>query len=223
MWCVLLLLISVLTVYSWPRPVIHPKVAYPGKRMFDLLLCFLLLPIAAPLMGIIVLFIWLEDGRPALFVQARTGLHGKRFPMYKFRTMVRNAEALKSQFVHLNQLKPPDFKIPNDPRITRIGKFLRHSSFDELPQIFNVLKGDMSFVGPRPTSFTPDTYEPWQLERLNALPGLTGLWQIHGRSDLQFRERVLLDLEYIKRQSLWLDLQIIYHTIGTVFRGKGAY
>lgn len=211
------------TIMIFSAPDVVPTYAYWGKRTLDLTLCLIALPFIVIVMGIITLLIWIEDEGPALFVQIRTGKDGQRFAMYKFRTMVKNAEALKAQLMHLNQLQPPDFKIPNDPRITKIGRFLRHSSLDELPQIFNILKGDMSLVGPRPTSFTPDTYEPWQLKRLDVLPGLTGLWQIHGRSDLQFRERVLLDLEYIERQSLFLDMQIICQTIGTVFKGKGAY
>ncbi|MDH5244364.1 MAG: sugar transferase, partial [Chloroflexota bacterium] len=136
-------------------------------------------------------------------------------------TMVRNAEELKPSLQHLNILPPPDFKIPNDPRITRVGKFLRKTSLDELPQILNVLRGDMSIVGPRPTSFAASTYALWHSERLEVTPGITGLWQIRGRGTVTFDERLRLDIEYIEQRSLGLDLRIIALTGLAVFRGSG--
>jgi len=142
--------------------------------------------------------------------------------MYKFRTMVPNAEELKSQYAHLNELQWPDFKITNDPRITRIGRFLRKTSLDELPQLFNVLKGDMSLVGPRPTSFGPETYKLWQTSRLDVKPGLTGLWQIIGRAQLEFDDRLRLDIAYIERASLWFDINILVRTVAAVFEQRGA-
>jgi lipopolysaccharide/colanic/teichoic acid biosynthesis glycosyltransferase len=143
--------------------------------------------------------------------------------MYKFATMVKNAEELKTQYAHLNELTWPDFKITDDPRVTPIGRILRKTSLDELPQFINVLKGDMSLVGPRPTSFDASTYDLWHTERLEVLPGITGLWQINGRSNLDFNERLRLDIEYIENRSLWLDTQILLRTVTAVFSQRGAH
>jgi lipopolysaccharide/colanic/teichoic acid biosynthesis glycosyltransferase len=137
--------------------------------------------------------------------------------------MVPNAEDLKRQLAHLNELQWPDFKITNDPRITRIGRFLRKTSLDELPQLFNVLKGEMSLVGPRPTSFSATTYSLWHTERLDVKPGLTGLWQIIGRGSIEFDDRLRLDIAYIKHRCLWLDIQILFHTVMAVLEQRGAY
>ena len=143
--------------------------------------------------------------------------------MYKLRTMVANAEELKHAYKHLNELTWPDFKISDDPRITRVGRILRKTSLDELPQIFNVIVGDMSLVGPRPTSFSADTYSLWHTERLEVQPGITGLWQVSGRSDVDFDDRLRLDIEYIRKRSLWFDLTLLYRTIAAVVTPKGAY
>ena len=143
--------------------------------------------------------------------------------MYKFRTMAPNAEELKSEYAHLNELQWPDFKITNDPRITPIGRFLRKTSLDELPQLFNVLSGEMSLVGPRPTSFGPETYKLWHTHRLDVIPGLTGLWQIIGRAQLEFDDRLRLDIAYIERASIWLDINILARTILAVFESRGAH
>jgi lipopolysaccharide/colanic/teichoic acid biosynthesis glycosyltransferase len=137
--------------------------------------------------------------------------------------MLVNAEQIKQELEHLNELTFPDFKISNDPRMTRVGRLLRKTSLDELPQIFNVLKGDMSLVGPRPTSFAAQTYSLWQTERLEVLPGITGLWQVNGRSDLDFDERARLDIQYIESRSYWLDVLILLRTPLAVFVGRGAY
>jgi lipopolysaccharide/colanic/teichoic acid biosynthesis glycosyltransferase len=193
------------------------------KRLFDVAVCWLLLPLVLPLMAVIALAVWVDDPGPVLFRQWRTGRGGRRFKMYKFRTMLANAEDLKQRYAHLNELQPPDFKITNDPRITRVGRLLRKTSLDELPQIFNVLNGSMSLVGPRPTSFEVSTYALWHTERLEVLPGITGLWQISGRSDVDFDERLALDVEYIERQCLLFDLWILWRTLGAVFRQTGAY
>jgi lipopolysaccharide/colanic/teichoic acid biosynthesis glycosyltransferase len=142
--------------------------------------------------------------------------------MYKLRTMVRDAEQLKARYQHLNVLTYPDFKIVNDPRITRVGRFLRKTSIDELPQIFNVLKGNMTLVGPRPTSFEASTYRLWHTTRLNATPGITGLWQITGRNELDFDERLRLDIAYIRHRCLALDVVILARTVGAVLHGRGA-
>jgi lipopolysaccharide/colanic/teichoic acid biosynthesis glycosyltransferase len=193
------------------------------KRVFDLALCILAFPLVLPLMGIISVLIWLGDPGPILYNRPRTGKGGKLFTMYKFRTMVKNAEELKQKYAHLNELSPPDFKITNDPRVTWIGRILRKTSLDELPQIFNVVKGDMSLVGPRPTDFDVSTYSLWHTERLEVLPGITGLWQISGRSEVDFDERLRLDIEYIERQSIWFDIQILFRTVAVVFNQRGAY
>lgn len=195
-----------------------------SKRVFDMVLCISALPALLLLFSFIVGAIWLEDRSNPFFFQVRTGLGGKRFRMYKFRTMVPNAEEMKKELMHLNELEWPDFKIKNDPRITRVGKFLRRTSLDELPQLFNVFLGDMSLVGPRPTSFKPETYKAWHMERLEVIPGLTGLWQVSGRSNLEFDERVQLDIEYIQRQSMWYDLNLIFKTFETaILKNEGAY
>ncbi|MCI0395959.1 MAG: sugar transferase [Chloroflexi bacterium] len=194
-----------------------------AKRIFDVTLCLLFLPLIALFMAICAALIWIDDPGPIFFKQKRTGKGGRRFTMFKFRTMVKNAEELKLKYAHLNELTWPDFKITNDPRVTRVGHFLRKTSLDELPQIINVLKGDMSMVGPRPTSFDASTYALWHTERLEVLPGITGLWQVNGRSDLDFDERLRLDVAYIENQSLWLDIQILFRTVAAVFSQRGAY
>lgn len=205
------------------RSVYPSRARQVAKRSFDFVCAVLLLLILLPVFACCMLLIWLEDGRPTVFAQWRTGRAGRRFCMFKFRTMVRNAEELKARYAHLNELTWPDFKITNDPRITRVGRVLRRTSLDELPQLLNVILGDMSLVGPRPTSFAAGTYALWQTERLEVRPGITGLWQISGRSNLDFNERLKLDIEYIERASLWLDLQILLRTIAVVLSRRGAY
>lgn len=195
-----------------------------AKRFMDLLLVLITLPVWLPLNGIIALIILLTSpGAPVVFKQLRTGKGGRRFYMYKFRTMVPNAEELKSKYAHLNELQWPDFKITNDPRIAPVGGFLRRTSLDELPQLFNVLKGEMSLVGPRPTSFGPETYKLWHTHRLDVMPGLTGLWQIMGRARLEFDDRLRLDIAYIERASLWLDIVILFRTLLAVIQSRGAH
>ncbi|HZJ24656.1 MAG TPA: sugar transferase [Anaerolineales bacterium] len=194
------------------------------KRLLDLLLVLLTLPFWLPLNVIIAIIIRITSpGAPILFTQMRTGKGGRRFHMYKFRSMVPNAEELKSEYAHLNELQWPDFKITNDPRITPIGRFLRKTSLDELPQLFNVLSGEMSLVGPRPTSFGPETYKLWHTHRLDVIPGLTGLWQIIGRAQLEFDDRLRLDIAYIERASIWLDINILARTVLAVFESRGAH
>ncbi|SRR6266536_1585378 len=194
------------------------------KRLMDLFLVILTFPLWLPLNGIIALIIRITSPcAPVVFKQLRTGKGGRRFYMYKFRTMVPNAEELKSKYAHLNELQWPDFKITNDPRITPIGKFLRKTSLDEIPQLFNVLKGEMSLVGPRPTSFGPETYKLWHTSRLDVTPGLTGLWQIIGRAQLEFDDRLRLDIAYIEHASLWLDINILFRTVIAVFQSRGAH
>jgi len=192
------------------------------KRVMDVGICLLAMPLLAPVLILVALAVRLDSPGPILFRQQRTGRHGIRFGMYKFRTMVANAEELKASLAHLNILPPPDFKIIDDPRITRVGHFLRKTSLDELPQVLNVLRGEMSLVGPRPTSFAPSTYRLWHAERLEVTPGITGLWQVYGRNESTFDERLRLDVEYIQRMSPLLDLQIMFWTVGSVLRRSGA-
>ncbi len=193
------------------------------KRFLDLSLSLLLLPFILPAIAVSGVVLWLENPGPIFFVQRRTGRGGYRFRMYKLRTMVANAEEMKHAYRDLNELTWPDFKISDDPRITRVGRILRKTSLDELPQIFNVIMGDMSLVGPRPTSFSADTYSLWHTERLEVQPGITGLWQVSGRSDVDFDDRLRLDIEYIKKRSLCFDLTLLCRTIAAVVTPKGAY
>jgi len=192
------------------------------KRAFDVVVVGVLLIPLLLVLALCVVAIWLESPGRVYFTQWRTGQYGRRFRMYKLRTMLPNAEELKAQYAHLNVLTPPDFKIPDDPRVTRVGRVLRRTSLDELPQVINILLGDMSLVGPRPTSFAPESYCPWQWERLAGKPGLTGLWQVVGRADLDFDERCRLDVFYVRHFCLRLDLEILIRTIEAVFSGRGA-
>lgn len=216
--------------YAWVRKFDPKKRVLTGpyyhvvKRLMDLAIVILALPFWLPLIGLIALAIRVTSpGAPAIFVQYRTGKDGQRFRMYKFRSMVPNAEELKAKYAHLNELQWPDFKITNDPRITPIGKILRKTSLDEIPQLFNVLRGEMSLVGPRPTSFGADTYKLWHTERLDVVPGMTGLWQIIGRASMEFDDRLRLDIAYIERRSIWLDINILFQTVFAVFKQRGAH
>jgi lipopolysaccharide/colanic/teichoic acid biosynthesis glycosyltransferase len=192
------------------------------KRLFDLAFCALILvPVA--LVGLLcAIAIRLDSSGPVLFTQVRVGRDGRPFRMYKFRTMVENAEELKASLAHLNVLPPPDFKIPNDPRITGVGKFLRRTSLDELPQFINVMTGEMSIVGPRPTDFGLSSYDLWHCERLEVPPGITGLWQLEGRASTSFDERLRLDIEYLQTMSLVQDIKLIVRTVAVVFRATGV-
>ncbi len=206
------------------KKILRGKTYERAKRLLDIAIVLLAAPFWLPWLIIIAVLMKLMDPRsPVFFVQWRTGKGGRRFKMYKFRTMVPDAEELKIKLMHLNELQWPDFKITNDPRVTRLGHILRRTSLDELPQVFNVLLGDMSLVGPRPTSFGPHTYSMWHTERLDVVPGLTGLWQITGRGSSSFDERVRLDVAYMERRCLWLDIHILARTVLAVFQQKGAY
>ena len=206
-----------------PRTHRRPGRGYEvAKRTLDLGVVLLLSPIILAVCGLIVVAIRLDSPGSAVFAQWRTGRDGQRFRMLKFRTMVQDAEALKPSLAHLNVLDPPDFKIPNDPRVTRVGRVLRRTSLDELPQLWNVLRGDMSLVGPRPTSFAADTYRTWHYQRLEVRPGLTGLWQIEGRGDTEFDDRLRLDIAYLRRRSLVLDLRLLLATVGAVLKRTGT-
>lgn len=193
------------------------------KRLIDLLVAFVVLVLTAPLWLVIAAAVRLTSRGPALYRQVRCGMHGRRFVLLKFRTMVENAETLRHEVAHLNVMDGPVFKAPGDPRVTPIGRFLRRSSLDELPQLLNVLTGEMSLVGPRPPiPQEVDRYEPWQRRRLAMKPGITCLWQVSGRSDLDFATWMELDLAYVDHWSLWLDLKILVLTMPAVFSGRGA-
>ena len=198
----------------------HPYLVV--KRAVDVGACVLVLPIVLPALLVIAVAVRLDTSGPAFFVQHRTGRNGTRFPMLKFRTMVRNAEDLKASLAHLSIVPPPDFKVLEDPRITRVGRFLRRTSLDELPQVLNVLVGHMSLVGPRPTSFSAETYSLWHTRRLEVRPGLTGLWQVNGRNLADFDERLRLDVRYIDRICLPLDVRILFATVASVVLREGA-
>jgi exopolysaccharide biosynthesis polyprenyl glycosylphosphotransferase len=192
------------------------------KRILDLFGSITALILLAPIMALIAALIRLDSFGPAFYAAPRAGRKGKPFKCYKFRTMVRDADALKDGLREHNQRKGPFFKITGDPRITRVGRFLRRYSLDELPQLLNVLKGEMSLVGPRPHPL--DDFSGYAIEhlpRLDVTPGMTGLWQVTSRRDPSFQAGVKLDIEYIRRWSLRMDLQILWKTAGAVFRGSG--
>jgi exopolysaccharide biosynthesis polyprenyl glycosylphosphotransferase len=194
------------------------------KRVFDVAFSLILLIIFLPLFMVVAVLIKLTSPGPVFFAQKRVGLNKRPFTMYKFRTMVLGADRIQEQFAHLNEMTGPVFKIKNDPRITPIGRILRKTSIDELPQLFNVLKGDMSLVGPRalPMRDYECFSEDWHRRRFSVPPGITCLWQVHGRNSISFDQWMLLDMQYIDRWSLWLDLKILVLTIPAVFRGVGA-
>ena len=193
------------------------------KRLVDVAMSILLLAIGLPVVLAIALTIKLTSGGGVLYRQIRCGLNGRRFTLYKFRTMVAGAEARKGELLHLNEMNGPVFKLKRDPRVTWVGRILRRSSLDELPQLWNVLRGDMSLVGPRPP--IPDEvahYQRWQRRRLSMKPGLTCLWQISGRNQIDFDRWMELDLQYIDSWSPWLDMKILLKTVPAVLSGRGA-
>jgi exopolysaccharide biosynthesis polyprenyl glycosylphosphotransferase len=194
------------------------------KRAFDILVACLAIIATAPLLAISACLIWLQGGPPILFLQKRVGENGRLFDMYKLRTMVRNAESLRASIEKRDEAGNLIHKSRQDPRITPIGGFLRRFSIDELPQLFNVLKGEMSLVGPRPElPHLVQQYQPWQRQRFAVPPGITGWWQVTGRSDKVMHLHTEDDLYYLQNYSIWLDLQIIMRTAWVVALGKGAY
>lgn len=194
------------------------------KRVVDIVFSLGLIILLLPLLALTALLIKLTSRGPAVFVQKRLGLNKRHFGIYKFRTMVVDAEKRMKEIEHLNEVSGPVFKIKNDPRITPLGRILRKTSIDELPQLFNVLKGDMSLVGPRPLPIRDyeGFNEDWQRRRFSVRPGITCLWQIGGRSSISFEQWMELDLQYIDKWSLKLDLEILVKTIPAVLRGSGA-
>lgn len=194
------------------------------KRLFDVTLAMGALILLFPVLLLVGLAIVLEDGGPILYYQSRVGRNGKPFRFYKFRSMVKNADAIKEQLATLNEADGPIFKMKNDPRVTRVGRFLRRSSVDELPQFFNVLRGEMSLIGPRPhLPREVDLYVGRQEQRLLVQPGLVCLREVHGRSNLTFDQWVELDLLYIQNRSIGTDLSILAQLVPAVMKGDGAY
>ena len=190
------------------------------KRLLDILCSFLLLVISIPLFFIIAILIKIDSKGPVFFLQKRCGKDGREFNMYKFRTMVKDAETLKKRLK--NEMEGPMFKVKNDPRITRVGRLLRKVSLDELPQLLNVLKGEMSLVGPRPLADEEMVGDDiWREIRLSVRPGMTGLWQIMGRDSGKFSDWITYDTEYVQKRSLFMDIKILFLTITTVLCNKG--
>jgi exopolysaccharide biosynthesis polyprenyl glycosylphosphotransferase len=195
-----------------------------AKRLMDLCFGLILLLISAIPMGIIAILIRLESPGPIIFMQKRIGKYGHEFVTYKFRSMRKGAEQEQAALNNLNEAQGPLFKIRNDPRLTRVGRWIRRTSLDELPQLLNVLRGEMSIVGPRPPMPSEvEQYLEWHKRRLDVCPGITGLSQVSGRSDLTFDETAMLDIYYIENWSPWVDLSIMFKTIPTVLLGRGAY
>jgi exopolysaccharide biosynthesis polyprenyl glycosylphosphotransferase len=195
-----------------------------AKRALDVIVSFCALVLLTPLMAVVALLIKFESRGAVLYRQERIGLNKRRFLIYKFRTMVPNADKMQTELEMLNEVDGPVFKIKNDPRRTRIGGFLRRTSIDELPQLLNVLTGDMSLVGPRPLPVRDyDGFnEDWQRRRFSIRPGITCLWQVNGRSSISFEKWMQLDLQYMDEWSLWLDVKILAQTIPAVLKGSGA-
>lgn len=194
------------------------------KRIFDAVVSTVGLVLTSPLFVLIALAVLVDDGRPVLFRQLRAGENGRAFLIFKFRTMVRDAEAMLPQLISLDELSDPMFKLKVDPRVTRFGRFLRSTSLDELPQLLNVLRGEMSIVGPRPELVDlVSRYLPEHEVRLRVKPGITGPWQVYGRSELTFDEVLAVEREYVENLSLWRDLRIILMTIPAVLGRRGAY
>lgn len=194
------------------------------KRAADLLITTVAGVLMLPVTALIAVAIRLDSVGPVIYEQTRIGKNGKPFTCYKFRSMVTHADELRDTLAELNEATGPLFKVRNDPRQTRVGRFLRRYSLDELPQLYNVLRGEMSLIGPRPNlPYEVEQYQEWHKKRLSVSPGLTGLWQVSGRSDLTFDEMVLLDIYYVENWSLALDLHILLRSIPAVLKGRGAY
>jgi exopolysaccharide biosynthesis polyprenyl glycosylphosphotransferase len=194
------------------------------KRSFDLIVGGFMGLVTFPFALLIALAIRLDSPGPIFYAQERVGKNGRCFRCYKFRSMVTNADELLPQITEMNESSGPLFKIRNDPRLTRVGRFIRRYSLDELPQVFNVLRGDMSLIGPRPNLPSEvEHYQEWMKKRLSVSPGMTGLWQVSGRSDLTFDEMVLLDIFYVENWSMGMDLSILLRSVPAVIQARGAY
>ena len=193
------------------------------KRLIDVVFSFIGVLALSPLFIIIAIIIKTTSKGPVLFSQKRVGKNGKEFEIYKFRSMVVNAEELKEKLVAQNEMSGPMFKMKNDPRVTKVGKFIRKTSLDELPQLWNILKGDMSLVGPRP-SLPKEVaqFEDWMHKRLWVKPGLTCYWQVSGRNNIDFEDWMKLDCKYVDERNLWIDIKLIFKTVGVLFGDKNA-
>ena len=193
------------------------------KRTLDIICSIIGLTLLSPIILVVAILIKLESKGPIIFSQKRVGLNGKEFDMYKFRSMVQNAEELKEKLAKQNEMSGPMFKIKDDPRVTKVGKFIRKTSIDELPQLINVLKGEMSLVGPRPSlPKEVEKFERWMLKRLDVKPGLTCYWQVSGRNNIDFEDWMKLDLQYVEDRSFLLDLKLIFKTFFVLFGDKNA-
>ncbi|MDY3362004.1 sugar transferase [Clostridium celatum] len=194
-----------------------------SKRITDIVLSSIGLLLLSPILIIVAIAIKIDSRGPIIFKQDRVGKDGKIFSMYKFRSMVVNAEELKQQLQSQNEMSGPMFKIKNDPRITKIGRFIRKTSIDELPQLLNVIKGDMSLVGPRPSlPKEVSQFKPWMKERLLVKPGLTCFWQVMGRNNISFEEWMKLDIKYVHEMNYWLDIKLIFKTFFVLFGDESA-
>ena len=194
------------------------------KRLIDIVFSFIGVIVLSPLFIIIAIIIKITSKGPVFFSQKRVGRDGKEFKMYKFRSMVVNAEELKEKLAAQNEMSGPMFKMKDDPRVTKVGKFIRKTSIDELPQLWNVLKGDMSLVGPRP-SLPKEVaqFEDWMNKRLEVKPGLTCYWQVSGRNNIDFKDWMKLDIKYVAERSTWIDIKLIFKTVGVLFGDKNAH
>ena len=194
-----------------------------SKRALDFIASLLGLILLSPVFLIVSILIKLESEGEVIFSQTRIGLKGKKFKMYKFRSMVKNAEELKAKLAAQNEMSGPMFKMKEDPRVTKVGKFIRKTSIDELPQLINVLKGEMSLVGPRPSlPKEVENFEPWMLQRLEVKPGLTCYWQVSGRNNIDFEDWMKLDIQYVEDRNFLLDLKLIFKTFFVLFGDKNA-
>ena len=195
-----------------------------SKRAIDIIGAGSGLLLLSPVIAIVACAVKFTSKGPIFFSQKRVGKNGKLFDMYKFRSMVVNAEELKEKLAHQNEMSGPMFKMKDDPRVTKIGKFIRKTSIDELPQLWNVLKGDMSLVGPRPSlPKEVKQFEKWMYKRLTVKPGLTCYWQVSGRNNIDFEDWMKLDISYVDDRNLWIDIKLIFKTVGVLFGDKNAH
>ena len=195
-----------------------------AKRVMDIILSFIGLVLLSPILLLVSLFIKIDSKGPIFFKQKRIGINGTEFEMFKFRSMVVNAEELKAKLEEKNEMSGPMFKIADDPRITKVGRFIRKTSIDELPQLWNVIKGDMSLVGPRPSlPREVAQFEPWMRKRFEVKPGLTCFWQVGGRNNIDFEDWMKLDIKYVKERSLLLDAKLIFKTFFVLFGDENAH
>ena len=194
------------------------------KRTIDIIGAGLGLILLSPIIAVVACAVKFTSKGPVFFSQKRVGKNGELFEMYKFRSMVVNAEQLKENLEEQNEMSGPMFKIKDDPRVTKVGKFIRKTSIDELPQLWNVIKGDMSLVGPRPSlPKEVEQFDSWMFKRLTVRPGLTCYWQVSGRNNIDFEDWMKLDVKYVEERNLWIDIKLIFKTVGVLFGDKNAH